>query len=124
MNEYLIRFAERACREPFFFGHALQVYAETYGLDDAGLGELLGLDSERLLQLKLCRAPRTDPEGFRADTRRLAEVFGVGQPLLARVAREGGVTAELRTETDESPAADWALAARDRPPASEGGEPP
>jgi hypothetical protein len=49
--------AGRACKGPFFLGHALAAYQEQHRLDDDGLAALLGCARATLPGLRLCRRP-------------------------------------------------------------------
>ena len=113
MDEHLIRFAQKATSDPDFFGHTLHLFAEGNALDEPQLCQRLGIDLEKLVKLKLCRTPRLDPEGFRKDTHRLGEVFGIDQKLIARIVREVRVTVGLQQTENISPKPEWSMAARD-----------
>jgi hypothetical protein len=67
----------------------LACYARSRKLDDRLLAEVLGCAAGDLVDLCLCRAPRADPAGFRADVERIAGRFGVDAGRLAEVVRRG-----------------------------------
>lgn len=115
MTDAVLDLARRAAADPHFLAFALAEYAARESLDEVGLLAALGATPEALASVRLCRTPRTDPDGFRADADRLAAKFGLDRDTLARAARHGLVVAELRRAADESPAGAAAfLAARDR----------
>jgi len=112
----LERLALRAAADPAFLGHALALYAESEGLDDAGLADRLGCSPSQLSALRLCLRPRIEPEGqFRADLSEIAERFRLRLSPLAEAVRHADALAELRVARDR-----MLRAARDREP---GGEP-
>jgi hypothetical protein len=97
MTDPLARLAARAEADPFFLAAPLAVFAQTEGLDDAGLAAKLGLPPERLPKLKLCRPPRPEPEHFTADVRQIAGHFGIDPDALAHAVRRGQTVIELRS---------------------------
>ncbi len=113
MSERLAAFARRVADDPFFLASALRDYAQSEGLDDAGLAARLGCSAETLDRLRLCRRPRPEPAEFRADVDRIAERFGVDPTALAEVVRRADVLAELRHAG--AGGAGTLMAARDRP---------
>ena len=115
MNDAVHDLARRAAADPHFLAFALAEYAHRETLDEAGLMVALGATAEALASARLCRTPRPDPDGFRADIDRIAAKFGLNRDVLAKAARHGLVVAELRRAAAESPAvAAPFLAARDR----------
>jgi hypothetical protein len=115
MSASVERLAQRAAVDPYFLAFALAEYAAAEGLDDAGLAAALGAAPEVLAHVRLCPAPRADPDGFRADVDRVAAAFGLNRDVLANVARHGQVIAGMRAAAEANPAAAGAmLAARDR----------
>lgn len=116
MSAALTRLSKRAGIDPFFLAFALAEYAAAERLDDAGLAIALGTTPEVLPHVRLCRAPRPDPDGFRADVTRIASRFGLDAVALAGVAKHGLVVAALRSEPAPTDAEiGTLLAARDRP---------
>jgi hypothetical protein len=89
MSGALDALATRVEGDPFFLAALLSIYANSEGLDDAALAGALGCRSEELTGLRLCRAPRAAPEGFRADVARIAEHFGLDEGRLIGVVRRG-----------------------------------
>ncbi len=115
MGDAVHDLARRAAADPHFLAFALAQYAAREALDEAGLLAALGATPEALASARLCRTPRPDPEGFRADIDRVAAKFALDRDALAKAARHGLVVAELRRAAAESPAEVAAfLAARDR----------
>jgi hypothetical protein len=107
--------AQRARKEPFFLASVLEAYTQGEGLDDAGLAAALGCRVGDLLMLRLCRAPRTDAEGFRADVECIRERFGLAAEPLYRIVKRGRVLARMQAEAG----AGFFMAARDREEAEE-----
>jgi hypothetical protein len=116
MSEPLARLANRAAIDPHFLAFALAEYATAEGLDEAGLAAALGVPPDRLPHVRLCPAPRVDPDGFREDVERVADKFGLNRAALAAAARHGQVVAALRAAAADATEAGFLLAARDRPP--------
>ena len=115
MNDAVLDLARRAAADPHFLAFALAEYAVRETLDEAGLMAALGATPETVASARLCRTPRPDPAGFRADVDRIAAKFGLNRDALAKAARHGLVVADLRRAAAESPAGAAAfLAARDR----------
>jgi hypothetical protein len=112
MLEPLEALAERATLEPFFLASVLGAYARSEGLDDAGLAAALGCPPGHLPMLRLCRAPRSDPQDFWEDIRLIAERFQLDAPLLAEAVKRGRVVNQLQTERPLD--AGFLMAARDR----------
>jgi hypothetical protein len=120
LSELLARLARRVRDDPFFLASLLALYAESEGIDDAGLA----CPADTLTALRLCRAPREDAAGFREDIGRLAARFGVDADRLIEVVRRGQA---LRRMRGAAPAArGYLMAARDgeEPPAEGGGASP
>lgn len=115
MNESVDRLTKRAAVDPYFLAFALAEYAAAESLDDAALAAALGTTPDVLAHVRLCPAPRTDTDGFRADIERVAAKFGLNRDALAEVARRGQVVARMRAAAAANPEAAGAmLAARDR----------
>jgi hypothetical protein len=110
--------AARAADEPFFLGWLLAAYADSEGLDDAGLAAALGCSTQALVLLRLCRAPRTDSQEFWDDVTCIAERFGLARLPLAEAVKRGRVVRRFRQAGQA--AAGSLMAARDR----EGDTPP
>jgi hypothetical protein len=63
------------------------------------LATSLECDHGQVVQVALCRRPRHDPPGFRADVARIAEVTGVSGDLLASFLREAEALAAFRSSS-------------------------
>jgi hypothetical protein len=117
MTDPLHALAARAEGEAFFLASVLAAYAQSEGLDDAGLAAALGCLLGELAMLRLCRAPRAEPQEFWDDITRIAERFGLEPDRLAEAVKRGRVVLRLRAA---SPGANggFLMAARDpdRPP--------
>jgi hypothetical protein len=116
MSDPLADLAAKAVRDPYFLGFALAEYARTEGLTDDQLAARLGCPVGNLTMLRLCRTPRPDPDGFRADVERIAERFGADVGRLASVLRQAESTIRLRETGPISADAGFFLAARDAEP--------
>jgi hypothetical protein len=122
MPDPLEALAARATGEPFFLAWVLAAYASSEGLDDAGLAAALGCPTQELVMLRLCRAPRAEPQEFWDDVTRVAERFGLDPVRLAEVVKRGRV---VRTFQQASPGVGGSLlAARDRAGEPPPGQPP
>src|SRR5262249_59305673 len=95
MSEALDHLANRVAADPFFLAFPLAEYARSERLDDSALAAALGCRVEDLTLLRLCRMPRDDPAGFRADTAAIAERFGIAPAKLADAVRRGQGLARL-----------------------------
>jgi hypothetical protein len=82
--------------DAFFLASALAAYAQGEQLDDDALAEVLGVMPTDILDLKMCRSPRSPPLEFRADLNRLAERFDADPQRLAAVVRRGQCLLALR----------------------------
>lgn len=120
MSEPLADLAARAAGDPFFLGFTLAEYARAEGLADDRLATHLGCPVEGLTMLRLCRAPRPDPDGFRADVERVAERFGADPGSLAAVVRQVEGVIRLRDAGAATADAGYFLAARDGDPPGDG----
>lgn len=124
MSKALDHLAARVATDPLFLAGALAEFARSEGLDDAALATALGCTTAVLTRLRLCRAPRPDPDGFRHDVAAVASHFQINPTTLAEAVRRGQSLARLRM--GPSPAADpgLLLAARDHKPLKTEQEPP
>lgn len=113
MTDPLAGLAARAAGDPFFLGFALSEYARAEGLTDDRLAAHLGCPVENLTMLRLCRAPRQEPVGFRADVERVAGRFGADAGRLAAVVRQVEGVVRLRAAGPAAAEAGYFLAARD-----------
>jgi hypothetical protein len=119
MPEPLEVLAARARDEPFFLAWVLAAYAGSEQLDDAALAGALGCTTKDLPMIRLCRAPRSDPEGFRADIDRISERFRLDPLRLADVVKRGRVVARLQAKPEQAKQETehgYLMAARDREP--------
>jgi hypothetical protein len=114
MADPLEALVARAQGEPFFLASVLAAYARSEGLDDAGLAAALGCPVGELPMLRLCRAPRTDPDEFWEDVTRVAERFGIDPGRLAEAVKAGRVA--LRFQAPGPAEGGFLIAARDREP--------
>lgn len=115
MNESVARLARRVAIDPCFLAFALAEYAAAEGLDEAGLAAALGCPPDRLSHVRLCRAPRADPDGFRADVDRIVEAFGLNRDTVAAAVRHGQVVTAMRGAAGGVPdETGFLIAARDR----------
>ncbi|HJZ59223.1 MAG TPA: hypothetical protein VKE74_30035 [Gemmataceae bacterium] len=122
MSEALDHLANRVAADPFFLAFPLAEYARSERLDDSALAAALGCRVEDLTLLRLCRMPRDDPAGFRADTAAIAERFGIAPAKLADAVRRGQGLARLRAAAPATAETGFLLAARDdepKPPTEE-----
>jgi hypothetical protein len=110
MTDRIDAFARRLRRDPYFLASALEDYAGSEGLDGSGLAVELGCGVDELGQLGLCRRPRSDPESFADDVRRIAGRFAVSEDRLAEAVRRSDALTALR----EAESQDVIAAARDR----------
>jgi hypothetical protein len=124
MTDPLEGLASRAEGESFFLAPVLAAYAQSEGLDDAGLAAALGCPPGELAMLRLCRAPRTERREFWDDVTRIAERFGIGPDRLAEAVKRGRVVLRLRA-ADPGSGGGFLMAARDpEPPPPEPPEEP
>lgn len=114
MSGALDRMAERVKADPWFLAHPLAEYARSAALDDDALAARLGCDAAGLTAVRLCRAPRPDADGFRADLTAVAERFGLNLSALVAAVRHGASLAQLREAAKDGATAAWQIAARDR----------
>jgi hypothetical protein len=122
MSDALQHLANRVAIDPFFLAHPLAEFAQSEQLDDPGLAARLGCRVEDLTLLRLCRVPRSDPNGFRDDLAKVATRFGLDPSSLAVAVRHGQGLATLRAAPRPEGAPGALLAARDGDPSRE--EPP
>jgi hypothetical protein len=116
MTDPLAELAAKAAGDSFFLGFALAEYARAEGLTDDRLAAHLGCPVDDLTMLRLCRAPRPDTDGFRADVERVAGRFGADPGRLAAVVRQSEAVARLRAAGAVTAEAGFFLAARDPDP--------
>lgn len=126
MSEALNHLAARVAEDPLFLANPLAEFARSRSLDDPGLAAALGCDPMRLARLRLCRAPRPDPDGFRADVAAVASRYGIDPAVLANAVRLGQSVSRLRGARATAGEPGFLLAARDDdppvPPPAAGGE--
>lgn len=118
MSEALDWLSRRVEDDPSFLASVLADYATAERLDDAGLAAALGCPLENLARVRLCRTPRADPAGFRADVAEIAAAFAVDPLRLASAVRRVQSLRQFRGAA----APGSLLAARQRP-ADDGGRP-
>lgn len=125
MSAALDHLAARVATDPLFLANALAEYARSAELDDAGLAAALGCPAADLTRLRLCGAPRTDADQFRADVAAIAGRFGIAPTKLAEAVRRGQSLARLRAARPGAVESGFLLAARDddRDPPPVEGEP-
>jgi len=126
MSAALDHLAARVATDPLFLANALAEYTRSEELDDAGLAAALGCPAGELTRLRLCGAPNSDPEQFRADVAAIAGRFGIDANTLATVGRRGQSLARLRAARPPEVEPGFLLAARDddrEPPPTEGDTP-
>jgi hypothetical protein len=87
MSPALAALAKRVETDPFFLASLLKVYAEGERMDDTGLAAALGCGPDALTRLRLCRRPRDDAKGFRADVTQIAAHCGLDEGRLLAVLR-------------------------------------
>jgi hypothetical protein len=121
VSEALDALARKVQGDPFFLASPLALYARSEHLDDAGLAAALGCPPVRLSGLRLCRAPRADPAGFREDIAGIAAEFGLDPDRLA----DAVITGRAIRAIGAAPAGGrgFLMAARDEPPPDEGRPP-
>lgn len=115
MSAALDHLAARVTTDPGFLAHPLAEYARSAELGDDQLAAELGCASGQLTMVRLCRAPRPDPEGFRADLTAVATRFGLNLAALVKAVRHGQSVAHVRAAAASAKDAGWTIAARDRP---------
>ena len=116
MSDPLADLAAKAAGDPFFLASALAEYARAEGLADDRLAAHLGCPVGSLTMIRLSRAPRPDPDGFRADVERVAERFGADAGRLAAVVRQVEGAIRFRQAGSVTAEAGFFLAARDPDP--------
>ena len=114
MSDPLESLARRVEDDPFFLAPLVALYARSEGLDDAGVAAALGCPPAALTDVRLCRAPRPEPAGFREDVARIAGHFGLDPGRLAEVVRRGQAIQRARGAAVAE--GGTLLAARDAPP--------
>lgn len=114
MTEPIRDLARRVETDPFFLASALRTFAESEGLDEAGLAAYLGCVVGDLPRLALCRRPNPNPPFFAADVEAIARHFAISGDRLAELVRRADALAALAASA-ESPR-DFLQAARDREP--------
>lgn len=87
MSKALEWLSRRVEDDSSFLGSVLAEFATAEKLDDLRLVAALGCPPENLPLVRLCRTPRTDPAGFRADITEIAAAFAVDALRLASVVR-------------------------------------
>jgi hypothetical protein len=126
MSAALDHLAARVATDPLFLASALAEYARSEELNDAGLAAALGCPVGELTRLRLCGAPRSDPEQFRADVAAIAGRFGIDANTLITIVRRGQSLARLRAARPPEVEPGVLLAARDddrKPPPTEENNP-
>ncbi len=119
MSDALQHLANRVASDPFFLAHPLAEFARSEQLDDVALAARLGCRVEDLPLIRLCRAPRPDPHGFRDDLTAIAGQFGLDPAALAVAVRHGQGLATLRAAPQPEGGPGVLLAARDQGPPRE-----
>lgn len=112
MNAAMREMAKKAEIRPFYLASVLRLYMDSERMNEAELSQLLGCTEEVLPHIQLCRAPRSEAEGFQEDVLRVAAEFNLDASALAKACRLGGV---MRTMTEaKAEGLDAYMAARDR----------
>jgi hypothetical protein len=111
-GDALAALAARAAHEPFFLASLLTAYAHSEGLDDSGLAAALDCPVGELTMIRLCRAPRTEPDEFWEDVHQVASRFGILPERLADVVQRGRVVVRLQLAKPVGDAG-YLMAARD-----------
>jgi Tol biopolymer transport system component len=97
---------------------------EVFYLEAPGRIQIVNLEGRvrplAVTMLRLCRSPRPDPDGFRADVERAAGRFGADAGKLAAVVRQVEGVIRLREAGRVTAEAGFFLAARDGDPPGEG----
>lgn len=99
MSESLDWLSRRVEDDPTFLASVLAEYAVSEKLNDVGLAAALGCSRENLTLVRLCRVPRSDPAGLRADTAELAAAYGVDPLRLISVLRRTNSMRAIRAAT-------------------------
>jgi hypothetical protein len=97
VSKSLQALARRVESDPFFLAGLLAEFARGEGLDDVGLAAAVGCRPEDLTGVRLCRAPRPGPRGFREDVDHIAARFGLDPDRLAVAVRRGEAVRRLRS---------------------------
>jgi hypothetical protein len=117
MTDPLVSLAAFVADRPFFLASLLGPFAHSERLDDISLARRLGCVVEQLPMLRLCRAPRSDPAGFREDMAAIAGHFRLDEMALREAVKCGWAIRQLREAIP--PRAGVLMAARDREPKEE-----
>lgn len=113
MSEALDHLATRVATDPLFLACALAEYSYSEGLDDPALAAALGCQLADLTRLRLCGAPRSEPDTFRADIAAIAARFRIDPGVLGAAVRRGQTLTRLRAGQPATGALGWLAAARD-----------
>lgn len=105
------RLLQRARRDPFFLGQALETYQATHGLSDDELAALLECGTKSLARLALCRRPDDERPSFREDVGKIAAFAECNPQRLVLLLRE---LAAMRALTEAKVEGGLLMAARDR----------
>src|SRR5262245_14973563 len=111
MSKALEALAQKVQTDPFFLASVLALYARSEDLDDGGLAAALECGPEELRRLRLCRAPRADPAGFREDIACVAAEFHLDPDRLTEAVMRGRAIQAMRAAPSGSRG--FLMAARD-----------
>lgn len=109
-------FARRVAKDAWFLASALELYAQSEGLNDEQLAATLGCSVADLTALRLCRRPLSEPaQAFRRDIDDLVRAYGVRADVIADVARRADAVDNLRrSQSSATERPGMLMAARDR----------
>jgi hypothetical protein len=86
-DKMLSELAKRVKARPDFMGHALEAFASSEGLSDAGLADWLQCTPNALSQIALCLLPQSDRAEFRSQVEAIAKIGGVMPTRLLQLLR-------------------------------------
>ncbi|HLJ97248.1 MAG TPA: hypothetical protein VKU02_29075 [Gemmataceae bacterium] len=95
MKHPLDPLARRVEDDPAFLGCLLRLYAQSEGLAEERLVEVLGCQRDTLNLLRLCRAPAEEARAFQKGVEEISRTFTVHPDALADVLRRGQALIQL-----------------------------
>jgi len=96
MVEPLENLALRLEDDPFFLACPLRIFAMSKALTEQQLADRLACPVQKLVLLRLCRAPRPEARQFQKDIARIAETYAVDAEALTDAVRHGQAIWHLR----------------------------